>query len=354
MNAPRILHEDLFRHMLLLERKRSERTAAPFLLVLLDFELMMRGTTRLDLQQAALSLAETFRDTDVVGWHKNNSTMGIIFTALNGTGRSQITEAISSRLQQALATSLTASELKRIASFHFFPEADENTPDFSRPDRVMYPEAEDTALARRSYGTVKRMMDVAASVTALVVLSPLFLLIAAAIKATSTGPVLFRQTRLGKHGKEFTFLKFRSMYVANDPQVHKHYTQQLIRGNAASTGVYKLQNDPRITPFGRFLRVSSLDELPQFINVLCGHMSLVGPRPPIPYEFECYHLWHRRRVLEIKPGITGLWQVNGRSRTTFDEMVRMDLQYVREQSFWLDLKILVKTPVAMVSGDGAY
>ena len=115
-----------------------------------------------------------------------------------------------------------------------------------------------------------------------------------------------------------------------------------------------MTNDPRVTPLGRFLRKTSLDELPQFINVLKGDMSLVGPRPPIPYEFENYDTWHRRRVLEAKPGITGLWQVMGRSRTTFDEMVRLDLQYIRDQSFWLDLKILVKTPVAVLSGSGAY
>jgi lipopolysaccharide/colanic/teichoic acid biosynthesis glycosyltransferase len=150
------------------------------------------------------------------------------------------------------------------------------------------------------------------------------------------------------------------MYVNNDPEVHRRYVQTLIRPqerrsvSAGPSSVYKMTNDPRVTPLGRFLRKTSLDELPQFINVLKGDMSLVGPRPPIPYEFENYDTWHRRRVLEAKPGITGLWQVMGRSRTTFDEMVRLDLQYIRDQSFWLDLKILVKTPVAVLSGSGAH
>ena len=145
------------------------------------------------------------------------------------------------------------------------------------------------------------------------------------------------------------------MTAGSDPQIHKQYTRGLIRGNTENlTNVYKIQNDPRVTAFGRVLRVSSLDELPQFINVIAGDMSLVGPRPPIPYEFECYQSWHRRRVLEAKPGITGIWQVNGRSRTTFDDMVRMDLQYVRNRSLWLDLKILLKTPFVVLSRNGAY
>ncbi|HLQ75947.1 MAG TPA: sugar transferase, partial [Terriglobia bacterium] len=121
-----------------------------------------------------------------------------------------------------------------------------------------------------------------------------------------------------------------------------------------SDGVYKIQNDPRITPFGRILRATSLDELPQFIHVLSGRMSLVGPRPPIPYEYECYQPWHRRRILDAKPGITGMWQVHGRSRTTFDDMVRMDLRYIRGRSIWIDLKILLKTPWAVIGGHGAY
>ena len=118
--------------------------------------------------------------------------------------------------------------------------------------------------------------------------------------------------------------------------------------------MFKITDDPRVTPVGRFLRRTSLDELPQFLNVLLGEMSLVGPRPPLPYEVEAYDVWHRRRLLEARPGITGLWQVNGRSRTKFDDMVRLDLQYARKQSLWLDLKILLRTPAAVVSGDGAY
>jgi lipopolysaccharide/colanic/teichoic acid biosynthesis glycosyltransferase len=134
--------------------------------------------------------------------------------------------------------------------------------------------------------------------------------------------------------------------------------KQMISGNERKSSdgkpMYKMKNDPRITSIGKFIRRASLDELPQFFNVLSGEMSLVGPRPPLAYEYREYDIWHRRRVLEIKPGITGLWQVKGRSRVSFDEMVRLDLQYARGWSLWLDLQILLKTPAAVVSGDGAY
>ncbi len=176
------------------------------------------------------------------------------------------------------------------------------------------------------------------------------LITAVAIKLTSPGPVIFRQTRLGKRGEPFSFLKFRSMTVDNDEGVHREYVQRLIDGQHAQLNqgqrdkpLYKLKHDTRITPVGRIIRKLSLDELPQFFNVLKGEMSLVGPRPPIPYEVEKYKAWHLRRILEVKPGITGLWQVEGRSQTSFDDMVRLDIRYVQTWSLWLDLKILVKT-----------
>ena len=201
------------------------------------------------------------------------------------------------------------------------------------------------------------MMDVVGASAALLVFSPLFLVIAVAVRLSSKGPILFRQARIGQFGRRFTFPKFRSMYVNNSSDIHKEFVRKLIAGNTEQKGrdgVFKITDDPRVTPVGKFLRRTSLDELPQFINVLLGEMSLVGPRPPVPYEVEAYDVWHRRRLLEACPGITGLWQVNGRSRTKFDDMVRLDLQYARKQSLWLDLKILFRTPAAVLSGDGAH
>jgi len=159
----------------------------------------------------------------------------------------------------------------------------------------------------------------------------------------------------------FTCLKFRSMHSMNNAELHKDYVTRFITGRiepqpSATNGkaVYKLTSDPRLTPVGAFLRKTSLDELPQFINVLQGKMSLVGPRPPIPYELEAYDVWHRRRLVEAKPGITGLWQVNGRSRLPFDDMVRLDLRYATTWSIWLDVKILFRTPYVVLSGEGAH
>jgi lipopolysaccharide/colanic/teichoic acid biosynthesis glycosyltransferase len=204
------------------------------------------------------------------------------------------------------------------------------------------------------------MIDIVGSTFALLLLSPLLIVIAALIKLTSKGPILFKQQRLGQFGVAFTFLKFRSMYFQSDAKIHQDYVRQLISAKGDrrkpddSGGVYKIKNDPRITRVGKFLRKTSLDELPQFFNVLRGEMSLVGPRPPIPYEVESYDIWHRRRFLETKPGITGLWQVEGRSRVKFDDMVRLDLRYARIWSPWLDIKILLRTPGAVFRGDGAY
>jgi len=206
----------------------------------------------------------------------------------------------------------------------------------------------------------KRAMDIAGSALALILASPLFTIIALAIKATSDGPVFFCQERLGQYGRKFRFIKFRSMRTNCDSKIHEEYVSRFIAGQPASamdeaeTPTFKIQKDPRVTLVGNFLRKSSLDELPQFWNVLVGDMSLVGPRPPVEYEFKAYDTWHRRRVLEIKPGITGLWQVAGRSRTHFDDMVRMDLKYARAWSLWLDVEILLRTPVAVISGDGAH
>jgi lipopolysaccharide/colanic/teichoic acid biosynthesis glycosyltransferase len=180
------------------------------------------------------------------------------------------------------------------------------------------------------------------------------LAIALAVKLTSPGPILFRQKRIGRCGVPFTFLKFRTMYQGNDVKMHQEFVTRFIRGELVPVSThFKLTSDPRVTRLGVVLRKTSLDELPQFLNVLLGDMSLVGPRPPIPYELESYQLWHRRRVTDVKPGITGLWQVTGRSRVTFDEMVRLDLRYARSWSLWLDLRILLVTPRAVLSGTGA-
>jgi lipopolysaccharide/colanic/teichoic acid biosynthesis glycosyltransferase len=185
-----------------------------------------------------------------------------------------------------------------------------------------------------------------------------FLVIAALVRLTSRGPVFFRQVRVGEHAKTFKMLKFRTMYTGVDAALHQEFVTRFITASDSCNepgkdARFKIAHDPRITPVGQFLRKTSLDELPQFWNVVRGDMSLVGPRPPLSYEVEVYQSWHRRRVLDAKPGITGLWQVEGRSRTTFDEMVRLDLRQAKKRSLWADIKILLATPKAVVNGKGA-
>jgi lipopolysaccharide/colanic/teichoic acid biosynthesis glycosyltransferase len=247
-----------------------------------------------------------------------------------------------------------------VITAHLFPENLNREGSDSPADVNLYPDLTQQGTRKRAPLIAKRALDVVGSGILLLVLSPIFALIAIAIKLTSDGPVFFAQERLGQFGTRFRCLKFRTMYTNNDPKIHRDYVERFIAGkakeerNEAGSVVYKIMDDPRITPVGRLLRKLSFDELPQFWNVLRGEMSLVGPRPPVAYEFRVYDIWHRRRVLEVKPGVTGLWQVSGRSRTSFDDMVRLDLRYSQSWSLWLDLKILAATPRAVFTGDGAY
>jgi exopolysaccharide biosynthesis polyprenyl glycosylphosphotransferase len=197
--------------------------------------------------------------------------------------------------------------------------------------------------------TAKRAFDIAGSSAALVLLSPLLLLIVLLIKLEDGGPALFAQTRVGRHGREFKMFKFRSMCLDAERRL-----SELLRQNRHAEGVtFKIKDDPRITSVGKWLRKFSLDELPQFFNVLVGDMSLVGPRPPLPREVVLYSLADRRRLAAM-PGITCIWQISGRSEIDFSGQVKLDVKYIESQSFWLDVKIMAKTVPAVFSGTGAY
>jgi lipopolysaccharide/colanic/teichoic acid biosynthesis glycosyltransferase len=201
----------------------------------------------------------------------------------------------------------------------------------------------------------RRLLDVVVAGTAIVLLSPLLLALAAAIRLDSSGPALFRQRRVGFGQREFTIFKFRSMRSGADPRGHRDYVTALIKGEAANGGrenLYKLAVDDRITPVGRWIRGWSLDELPQLFNVFTGDMALVGPRPAIPYEVEEYPSWYLDRF-SVKPGLTGLWQVSGRNERTYEEMVRLDIEYAERRSLLLDLSILVRTPLTVLARRGA-
>ena len=361
-----ILTAEAFRQTITLERKRSERSRKPFMLLLLRMGDPFSHDTSGRLPRKILStLCGFIRETDIAGWYENDSVGGVVFTELAVEDSSSIPATILARVSETLRAELPGEQFNRLSfSYHVFPEDwdnDHNGEDGQRPSNpTLYPDLSQREDTRKWFRFMKRAMDLLGSLLALLLLSPLFLIIALAVKVTSPGPVFFRQRRLGQYGKPFVFLKFRSMYVNNDAAVHREYVTQLIAGKAgkrplsgSNDGVYKLTNDARISRVGAFLRRTSLDELPQFINVLKGEMSLVGPRPPIPYEVEAYDIWHRRRLLEAKSGLTGLWQVCGRSRVKFDDMVRLDLQYARTWSPWMDLKILARTPGAVLLGEGA-
>ncbi|HRK36649.1 MAG TPA: sugar transferase [Candidatus Hydrogenedentes bacterium] len=202
----------------------------------------------------------------------------------------------------------------------------------------------------------KRFLDIAVSLAVLLALSPALLLIAIAIKLTSPGPVFFRGTVHGKDGVPFTYYKFRSMVAGGDTSQHKEFIKKYVaegKGHVDDSGkeVFKLTGDKRITTIGKIIRRISIDEVPQMINVLRGEMSLVGPRPPVPYEFELYDDAKKLRLL-VKPGITGLNQIRRRSQSTFEQMYADDLEYIRNQSIPLDLAIMIKTPWVMLFGSG--
>jgi exopolysaccharide biosynthesis polyprenyl glycosylphosphotransferase len=299
------------------------------------------------------------RDTDTLGWLEPGKALGLIVPEM-ASSDGNYASSVTSRLRADLTMQFSASGASYSVTAHRYEPSD---PFSTIATQLQTPSAD--ALGRRSSVSVtisaglKRALDVVLSAVLLVLLSPVLAVIALLIKAKSPGPVFFRQERVGQSGKPFMMLKFRTMHVDNDPSIHRQFVSEFIKsgrpegGDANAEAPFKIVGDPRVTSIGQFLRRSSLDELPQFLNVLLGDMSLVGPRPPLRYEVEQYQPWHCRRLFEAKPGITGLWQVSGRSRTTFDEMVRLDLRYAKRSSTWTDIKILLATPRAVISGKGA-
>jgi lipopolysaccharide/colanic/teichoic acid biosynthesis glycosyltransferase len=357
------LEEETFRQTIAIERKRTERSKAPFLLMLLEAESGDgQHSSYKTLERVLSALLSSSRDTDLIGWYKSRVIVGAMFTGLVVNDKRAVLDTFLTKVTATLREELTSEQFNQIRiSFHLFPDDWDHGKPGLPSNSVLYPDLISRDKGQRTILMAKRGIDIIGSSFLLLLCSPLFLVIALSIKLTSKGPVFFRQQRVGRYGRTFTFLKFRSMYVNCDATVHKDFVIKLIsnnnghqNGSENGANVYKLTNDPRITRVGRFIRRTSLDELPQFFNVMKGDMSLVGPRPPIPYELAAYQTWHRRRLLGVKPGITGLWQVMGRSSVEFDEMVRLDLRYASTWTPWLDFKILLRTPLAVIRGSGAY
>ena len=344
------ISEDLFRDALARERRRADRFEEAFIVVLVTLD--RRRLHVASLTQIVEALSQSQPGADVIGWFDGNTVLGLI----RSTDAREPAEA-GSALAEAVRCEITRRlPPEQIDCCSIRCEVYSSRSDAVAP--VIFESARSGSRARQIVGAAaKRVLDIIGSTFGLILLSPVMLCVAAIVKLTSPGPVFFRQQRVGAAGRTFTMFKFRSMQVNCDHRIHQQYVEGFIQSAPGMTSgkeaIFKLVNDPRLTPVGDFLRRSSIDELPQLFNVLRGEMSLVGPRPPLPYEVARYKRWHRRRVLEAKPGMTGLWQVTGRSRTTFDDMVRLDLRYAAKSSVWIDVKILLATPKAVLSGKGA-
>jgi lipopolysaccharide/colanic/teichoic acid biosynthesis glycosyltransferase len=353
---PHAISESFFTSVLVRELRRSDRSN---LLTGVALVALRHGAQASPIAWRPVidALNAAKRQTDVIGWFKQGSAVGVIFPEISPS-EAVIVRDLEARMRSELAKRIGREALDRLeVRFHVSPcSLGKALTDL--PIEPMPIDLRSRPQRASAYDVVKRGLDIVGSALLLVALAPVLIAIAAIVKLTSRGPVLFRQTRIGQMGKSFTMLKFRTMRENADHALHRKFVSELINSApkmASSSGepLFKLAKDPRVTPLGRILRKTSLDELPQLWNTLIGDMSLVGPRPPIPYEVEQYKFWHNRRFLEAKPGVTGLWQVAGRSRTTFDEMVRLDLRYAKSCSLWTDLKILVATPAAVFTGKGA-
>ncbi len=347
----RPIGETLFHDALVREQARADRFEEPFVAARVTSGGRRMRAADWDRVVAALSTA-AFPD-DLIGWFEAGRVMGLIRPAAPSPSADDGGRATAEAIRCDLEWCLARNDADCPVTIDVYDPAQDVVPEWLLAELSRQRSATDIARA-----IAKRTLDVVVSLVMLALLAPVMAAVALLIKFTSRGPVLFRQERVGAEGRTFRMLKFRTIRADADATLHRQYVARFIEAGARKPGgedtVCKIVDDPRVTPVGRVLRRSSIDEVPQFWNVLVGEMSLVGPRPALPYEVACYKTWHRRRVLEVKPGMTGLWQVSGRGRTSFEEMVRLDLRYARNRTILNDLRILLATPRAVVSGRGAY
>ena len=354
-----VFDEDLFKDTVTRERKRTERSGLAMVMLLIGVQDSRPENTSALFAVIANALSAIKSDIDILGWFERQSIMGLIVPEIDTAKLATTCERLEAEFRKEITNRFDENLAQRLSiRLRVYPEPLELEEALQHMDPFLYPELHANQQTIANFHILKRGMDILFSLLLLIVLSPLFLAIAGLIKLSSRGPVIFRQVRVGQMMKPFMMYKFRTMCTDSDHGIHHDFVSRFINSSGKAhenekKTFFKLTNDPRITPLGHLLRRTSLDELPQLWNVLVGEMSLVGPRPPLRYELQQYKPWHRHRVLEAKPGITGLWQVTGRSRTTFDEMVRLDLRYARTKSLWTDIKILLATPAAVIAGRGA-
>ena len=343
-----------FHSLMARERGRADRNGNIFSLIIFKMANLPPG---ISVQRRLLvSLGSRLRDIDEYGWYDDRH-LGAIIPYASGQNAQRIAESICRDM------SLPAGNETFIV--YTYPESwfsDERSDLSLKPGPIVKPESpvsttpagsavddppNDAAFLYRPLPVWKRTLDLVVSLTVIILLSPLFLFATVLIKLVSPGPVLFKQVRIGHMRRAFTLFKFRTMEVGTDADVHAQHMRKLIVKDSESRPLSKLDNGQSIIRYGRLLRVSCIDELPQLFNVLRGEMSMVGPRPCLAYEADEYQRWHVRRFDSV-PGMTGLWQVMGKNRTTFKEMIRLDISYTQNLSLWLDLKIIFLTPVAII------
>jgi len=353
--------ERFFKEMITRERKWTERSGMAMALLLIGLPNRLSEERTADSAVVANTLLTVTSELDILGWFEPSHVLGVIVSEITLADLTSRCDRLENELRNAVALHGDQELAQHLSiTLHVYPEPTTSIEQQVPPplNLLLYPELLVNRPSIQNYQILKRGIDIVLSALLLLLLLPVFALIAVLARMSSPGPVFFKQTRVGHLMKPFTMYKFRTMYADADHGVHYHYVSWFITSSDHAeakdkASFFKLTNDDRITPIGRLLRRTSLDELPQLWNVLIGDMSLVGPRPPLPYELQQYKPWHCGRLIEAIPGITGLWQVVGRSRTTFDEMVRLDLQYARTISLWSDIKILLATPAAVVTGKGA-
>jgi lipopolysaccharide/colanic/teichoic acid biosynthesis glycosyltransferase len=348
MNSLGSIHSsDSFRIILERERARSERTGQIFSLVIFGIN-GRNGADTATLESLGNDITKKIRKSDEIGWYDGNC-IGTILTGTSAEGASRFVEIVKKRNEEI--------EPKLTCTVYSYPSSgihSDNPHEFSKERQSTETDLSSSKCSAERLEVLfaqpipiwKRVVDFCGAILFLILLSPVFLMIALFIKIVSPGPVYYRQERIGYLGKRFTFWKFRTMHVNSDMERHRQYLSHLIETDKPMTKLDD-RKDNRIIPFGKFLRTSCLDELPQLFNVLKGDMSLVGPRPCLPYEAEEFHQWHTRRF-DTVPGMTGLWQVSGKNHTTFKEMVRLDIRYSKKISPWMDAKIILLTGPAII------
>lgn len=343
---------DRFRDLIERERSRADRTGVRFSLVVFNHKGRKRDTYRTLYHLATLLLSRA-RTSDEIGWFDKTS-LAVLLIGAGAVGAAEFGRKVTALLPEGVAVPNV--------SVYVYPtngqgEAEPGSaadpgseagafrrvsPPFANERAALPADAAMSPVFFRQLPLWKDVLDVLLALIALILLSPIFLLIAVYIKIADPGPVFFRQDRVGFRGKKFECWKFRTMKVNNDAAAHEAYLKSLIQDGDQAMVKLDARKDPRIIPLGWILRQSGLDELPQLINVLRGDMSLVGPRPCLPYEAKEYDQWHAERFDSV-PGLTGLWQVSGKNRTTFKDMMRFDIRYARRMSFWMEMQILFKT-----------